>query len=134
IAVSERALQLATSYAHERVQGQALEGSSSAVAIVNHPDVQRMLLTMRALTEGARALAYVAAASADKSRRHGDDDERARHKALYEYLVPVVKGYSTEVSVEVASLGIQVHGGMGYIEETGAAQHYRDARILPIYE
>jgi len=134
IAVSERALQHALAYAHERVQGQMLEGSAGPVAIVNHPDVQRMLMTMRALTEGARAVAYVAAAACDKSRRHADPAERARNKALYEYLVPVVKGFSTEASLEVASLGVQVHGGMGYIEETGAAQYYRDARILPIYE
>src|SRR5690606_27070465 len=134
VALSERALQHATAYAHERMQGQALEGSAGPVAIANHPDVQRMLLTMRALTEGARALAYVAAAACDKSRRHPDAAEQGRNKALYEYLVPVVKGFSTELSVEVASLGIQVHGGMGFIEETGAAQYYRDARILPIYE
>jgi len=134
IALSERALQHAEAYAHERVQGQMLEGSPGPVAIVNHPDVQRMLMTMRALTEGARALAYVAAAACDKSRRHADQSERARNKALYEYLVPVIKGFSTEVSLEVASLGVQVHGGMGFIEETGAAQYYRDARILPIYE
>ena len=134
IALSERALQHAEAYAHERVQGQMLERSPGPVAIVNHPDVQRMLMTMQALTEGARALAYVAAAACDKSRRHADQSERARNKALYEYLVPVIKGFSTEVSLEVASLGVQVHGGMGFIEETGAAQYYRDARILPIYE
>src|SRR5690554_4288917 len=134
IALSERALQHATAYAHDRLQGQALEGSDGPVAIANHPDVQRMLLTMKALTEGSRALAYVAAAACDKSRRHADPAERARNKALYEYYVPVVKGFSTETSVEVASLGVQVHGGMGFIEETGAAQYYRDARILPIYE
>lgn len=134
VALSERALQQATAYAQERLQGQALEGSDGPVAIVHHPDVQRMLLTMKALTEGARSLAYVAAAACDKSRRHADPAERARNKALYEYYVPVVKGFSTETSVEVASLGVQVHGGMGFIEETGAAQHYRDARILPIYE
>ena len=134
VAVSERALQHASAYAHERVQGQALEGSSGPVAIVNHPDVQRMLQTMKALTEGARALAYVAAAASDKAQHHPDENERLANKALYEYLVPIVKGFSTESSVEVASLGVQVHGGMGFIEETGAAQHYRDARILPIYE
>jgi alkylation response protein AidB-like acyl-CoA dehydrogenase len=134
IALSERALQHATAYAHDRLQGQALEGSDGPVAIANHPDVQRMLLTMKALTEGSRALAYVAAAACDKSRRHADPAERARNKALYEYYVPVIKGFSTETSVEVASLGVQVHGGMGFIEETGAAQYYRDARILPIYE
>lgn len=134
IALSERALQHATAYANERLQGQALEGSAGPVAISNHPDVQRMLLTMKSLTEGARAMAYVAAAACDTSRRHADPAVRARNKAVYEYLVPVVKGFSTETSVEVASLGVQVHGGMGFIEETGAAQFYRDARILPIYE
>lgn len=134
VALSERALQQATAYANERVQGQALEGSSGPVTIAHHPDVQRMLMTMRGLTEGARAVAYVAAAAADKARRHPDPAEQARNKAIYEYLVPIVKGFSTEASVEVASLGVQVHGGMGFIEETGAAQYYRDARILPIYE
>lgn len=134
IAVSERALQHAVAYANDRLQGQALEGSAGPVAISNHPDVQRMLLTMRGLTEGGRALAYVAAAACDTSRRHADPAVRAQNKALYEYLVPVVKGFSTESSLEVASLGVQVHGGMGFIEETGAAQYYRDARILPIYE
>ncbi|NYT61385.1 acyl-CoA dehydrogenase [Alcaligenaceae bacterium] len=134
IAVSERALQHATAYAHERLQGQALEGSPGPVAIANHPDVQRMLLTMRGLTEGARAVAYVAAAASDAARHHADAAVRAQNKALYEHLVPIVKGFSTETSVEVASLGVQVHGGMGFIEETGAAQYYRDARILPIYE
>ncbi|NYT66461.1 acyl-CoA dehydrogenase [Alcaligenaceae bacterium] len=134
VAVSERALQLAQGYAQERVQGNALEGSSGPVAIINHPDVQRMLLTMRALTEGARALAYVGASAHDKSHHHADAEVRAQNKALYEYLVPIIKGFSTEMSLEVTSLGVQVHGGMGFIEETGAAQHYRDARILPIYE
>lgn len=134
IALSERALQHADAYARDRQQGQALEGSQGPVAIVNHPDVQRMLMTMKALTEGTRAMAYVAAAAFDKSRHHPDAQEQARNKALYEYLVPLVKGLSTESSIEVASLGVQVHGGMGYIEETGAAQYYRDARILTIYE
>jgi alkylation response protein AidB-like acyl-CoA dehydrogenase len=134
IAVSERALQKADEYASERVQGRALEGSPGAVPIVSHPDVQRMLMTMRALTEGARALAYVAAGELDRSRRHADPAVRENSRRRYEYLVPVVKGFSTETAVEVASLGVQVHGGMGYIEETGAAQYYRDARILPIYE
>ena len=89
---------------------------------------------MRALTEGARALAYVAASHCDVAHRHADSAVRAEHQALYEYLVPIVKGWSTERSIEVASLGVQVHGGMGFIEETGAAQYYRDARILTIYE
>ncbi|TAM87802.1 MAG: acyl-CoA dehydrogenase, partial [Candidimonas sp.] len=134
IAVSERALQKAQAYAHERVQGEALGGSAGSVAIINHPDVQRMLLTMRALTEGARALAYVAAAELDRAHRHADPAARERSRRRHDYLVPVIKGFSTEVAVEVASLGIQVHGGAGYIEETGAAQYFRDARILPIYE
>jgi hypothetical protein len=89
---------------------------------------------MRALTEGARALAYVAAAHCDLAHRHPDQAARAQHQAIYEYLVPIVKGWSTELSLDVTSLGVQVHGGMGFIEETGAAQYYRDARILPIYE
>ena len=134
VALSERALQQAEAYAAERLQGQALEGSPGPVSIDRHPDVQRMLLTMRALTEGARATALCAAGLADKAYGHPDEAERARCKAIYEYLVPVVKAFSTEAAVEVASLGVQVHGGMGYIEETGAAQYYRDARILPIYE
>lgn len=134
IAVSERALQQAQAYAAERVQGQALDVPGQSVTIDQHPDVQRMLASMRVLTESARALAYCAAGARDKSLRHPDEHERAWNKALFDYLVPIVKGFSTENAVEVASLGVQVHGGMGFIEETGAAQHYRDARILPIYE
>lgn len=134
IAVAERALQQARAYAVERVQGQALDDPDQSVAIIQHPDVQRMLASMQALTEGGRALAYFAAAARDKSQRHPDAGEREWNKALFEYLVPVVKGFCTENAVEVASTGVQVHGGMGYIEETGAAQHFRDARILPIYE
>lgn len=111
-----------------------MEGSSAAVAIARHPDVQRMLLTMKALTEAARAVSYVTAAAHDKGTHHPDPEQRARNRAFYEYMVPIVKGFATESAVEVASLGVQVHGGMGYIEETGAAQYYRDARILPIYE
>jgi hypothetical protein len=93
-----------------------------------------MLATMRSLTEASRALAYVAAAHCDIAHRHFDDAKRAEHQAIYEFLVPIVKGWSTELSIDVTSLGVQVHGGMGFIEETGAAQYYRDARILPIYE
>jgi len=135
VAISDRAYQKALAYAKERVQSRPVDGSAkAAVTIVHHPDVRRMLATMRALTEAARALAYVAAGESD--RAHGDPDEaaRARHQARYEYLVPIVKGWSTELALEVTSLGVQVHGGMGFIEETGAAQFYRDARILPIYE
>jgi hypothetical protein len=93
-----------------------------------------MLMTMRALTEGARSLAYVAAAAYDAAHASPDADTRKANAAFYEFLVPIVKGFSTEMSLEVTSLGVQVHGGMGFIEETGAAQYYRDARILPIYE
>jgi len=134
VAISERALQRAETYAHERIQGRALQGSDGSVAIVNHPDVQRMLMTMRGLTEGARAVAAVAASAYDKAEYHPDAAQCQQYKALYEFLVPIVKGFSTEAAQEVASLGVQVHGGMGFIEETGAAQYLRDARILTIYE
>jgi alkylation response protein AidB-like acyl-CoA dehydrogenase len=134
VAVSERAYQQAVSYARERVQSRAVEGSPGPVTIIQHPDVRRMLMTMRALTEAARAVAYVAAGYNDAAHHHPDAAARGEAQAAYEYLVPIVKGWSTEMSIEVASLGIQVHGGMGFIEETGAAQHYRDARILTIYE
>jgi alkylation response protein AidB-like acyl-CoA dehydrogenase len=135
VAVADRAYQHAVAYAKERVQSRPVDGSArEAVTIIHHPDVRRMLATMRAQTEGARALAYVAAAHSDIAHRHADEKVRAEHLAIYEYLVPIVKGWSTEMSLEVTSLGVQVHGGMGFIEETGAAQYYRDARILPIYE
>jgi hypothetical protein len=135
VAVAERAYQHAVAYARDRLQSRPVDGSSrDAVAIIHHPDVKRMLMTMRALTEGARALAYVAAAQADIAHRATDAAAAKRAQAVYEFLVPIVKGWSTEMSLEVTSLGVQVHGGMGFIEETGAAQYYRDARILPIYE
>ena len=134
IAVAERAYQKAVSYAKDRTQSKDLAGSAAPVAIINHPDVKRMLMTMRSYTEGARALAYVAASAADAAHFAADENVRKQNLAFYEYLVPIVKGFSTEMSVEVTSLGVQVHGGMGFIEETGAAQHYRDSRILPIYE
>ncbi|CAB3676231.1 3-methylmercaptopropionyl-CoA dehydrogenase [Paraburkholderia phenoliruptrix] len=135
VGVSERAYQKAAAYAKERVQSRPVDGSAKqSVAIIEHPDVRRMLSTMRALTEASRALAYVAAAHSDIAHRHPDEAKRAAHQAIYEFLVPIVKGWSTELSIDVTSLGVQVHGGMGFIEETGAAQYYRDARILPIYE
>ncbi|PLQ02583.1 acyl-CoA dehydrogenase [Cupriavidus pauculus] len=135
IAISERAYQQAVAYAKDRVQSRPVDGSArEAVTIIHHPDVKRMLMTMRALIEGARAVAYVAAAASDVAHQHPDEAVRRQNMALYEFLVPVVKGWSTELSIDVTSLGVQVHGGMGFIEETGAAQHYRDARILPIYE
>jgi alkylation response protein AidB-like acyl-CoA dehydrogenase len=134
IAVADRAYQKAVAYARDREQSRDVAGSPGAVPIIRHPDVRRMLMTMRALTKGARSLAYFAAAAFDRAHHGLDPDERTRERALYEFLVPIVKGWSTELSIEVASLGVQVHGGMGFIEETGAAQYYRDARILTIYE
>jgi butyryl-CoA dehydrogenase len=134
IAVAERAYQQAVGYAKERVQSRDVAGSSGPVTIIHHPDVRRLLMSMRAHTEAARALACVAAAHSDWAHHATDEATREQHRRLYEYLVPVVKGWSTEMSIAVASLGVQVHGGMGFIEETGAAQYYRDARILTIYE
>ena len=135
IAVADRAYQQAAAFAKDRVQSRPVDGSlPGAAPIIHHPDVKRMLMTMRALTEGCRAMALVAASAYDTAHAHGDADVRRQSQAFYEFLVPLVKGYSTEMSIEVASLGVQVHGGMGFIEETGAAQHYRDARILTIYE
>ena len=135
IAIAERAYQLAVGYAKQRVQGRPVDGSlAGAGPIINHPDVKRMLLTMRSIVEGCRAAAISAAAVYDVAHAHPDVEVRKQSAALYEFLVPLVKGFSTEMAVEVASLGVQVHGGMGFIEETGAAQHYRDARILTIYE
>ncbi|MEY8829680.1 acyl-CoA dehydrogenase [Sedimentitalea sp. XS_ASV28] len=131
IAVSERAYQRALAYARERVQSRPVNGSAKdAVAIIEHPDVRRMLLRMRSLTEGGRAMAAATAGLLDMAH-HGADRQAG---ALAEFMVPLVKGFCSERAVEVASLGVQIHGGMGFIEETGAAQHYRDARILPIYE
>jgi alkylation response protein AidB-like acyl-CoA dehydrogenase len=135
IAVAERAYQQAVGYARERVQSRPVDGSlPKAAPIIQHPDVRRMLMTMRAWTEACRALALVAAAAYDAAHAHADDDVRRDNQAFYEFMVPLVKGLSTEMSLDVASLGIQVHGGMGFIEETGAAQHLRDAKILTIYE
>ena len=135
IAVAERAYQKAAAFAKERVQSRPVDGSlPGSGPIIHHPDVRRMLMTMRAYTEGCRAMAITAAAAFDASHHHVDADVRKQNQAFYEFMVPLVKGYSTEMSVEVANLGLQVHGGMGFIEETGAAQYLRDSRILPIYE
>jgi hypothetical protein len=135
IAIADRALQQAVAYARGRIQGRPVDGSSTgAVAIVRHPDVRRMLGLMRAATEGCRALAAFAAGCLDRCERAGPADARAEALAMAEFLVPVVKGFATEMAVRTTSLGLQVHGGTGFIEATGAAQHYRDARILPIYE
>ena len=135
IAVAERAYQKAVQYARDRVQSRPVDGSmNTAAPIIHHPDVKRMLMTMRAYTEGCRAMALVAAAAQDAAHAHPDAEVRKQNQAFYEFMVPLIKGYSTEMSLEVTSLGVQVHGGMGFIEETGAAQYYRDAKILTIYE
>jgi len=135
IAVAERAYQKAVQYARDRVQSRPVDGSLNAAApIIHHPDVKRMLMTMRANTEGCRAMALVAAAAEDAAHAHPDAAVRKQNQAFYEFMVPLIKGYSTEMSLDVTSLGVQVHGGMGFIEETGAAQYYRDAKILTIYE
>ncbi len=133
VAVGERAYQQAAAYAKDRVQGR-VEGVEGGAAIIHHPDVKRMLIQMRAQTEAGRAMSFYAIAAEDRSFHHPDQQVRDESARLVEILTPLVKGWCTEVAMETTSLGVQVHGGMGYIEETGAAQHMRDARILPIYE
>ena len=136
VAIAERAYQQARDYARTRVQG-VPAGCRAAVRCrrsSHHPDVRRMLLSMRAGTEAMRALTYLAAAAIDASRHAGDEKARYRATRRADLLIPVVKAWCTDLGVEIASTGVQVHGGMGYIEETGAAQYLRDARIAPIYE
>jgi acyl-CoA dehydrogenase len=135
LAQSERATQQALDWARNRKQGRVPgEKSDGPVAIIRHPDVKRMLLTMKSLTEAMRYLAYAAAAELDFAHRESDESARDAARVRAELLTPVVKGWNTETAVRVASLGVQVHGGMGYVEETGAAQTLRDARITSIYE
>ncbi|HEY6898813.1 MAG TPA: acyl-CoA dehydrogenase [Rhodocyclaceae bacterium] len=134
VGIAERALQQAVAYAHDRVQGRIAGMDATTRPIAYHPDVRRMLASMKSRTEAMRALAYLAAGAMDKARCHPDTELRALHQARVDLLIPVVKGWCTELSIEVASTGVQVHGGMGYIEETGACQHLRDARITTIYE
>ena len=135
IAVADRAYQKAVTFARERVQSRPVDGSmNSSAPIIHHPDVRRMLMTMRAYTEGCRAMASAAASAFDVAHHHTDAETRKANNSFYEFMVPLVKGFSTEMSLEVTSLAVQVHGGMGFIEETGVAQYYRDARILTIYE
>nr|WP_319566018.1 acyl-CoA dehydrogenase [uncultured Rhodoferax sp.] len=135
IAIAERAYQKAVEFSKERIQSRPVDGSLPAAGpIIHHPDVKRMLMTMRAYTEGCRALSSVAAAAYDAAHHHEDAETRKQNQSFYEFMVPLIKGYSTEMSLEVTSLGVQVHGGMGFIEETGCAQYYRDAKILTIYE
>jgi acyl-CoA dehydrogenase len=134
VAIAERATQQALAYARERKQGRASGAHSGSSPIIAHPDVKRMLLTMRALTRAARAICYATAVAIDCAQRSPDEAARKAAHERASLLTPVAKAFSTDIGTEVASLGVQVHGGMGYVEETGAAQHYRDARITPIYE
>ena len=134
VAISERAFQRALAYAKERVQGRDLTQGGKSVPIIRHPDVRRMLMLMKAQTEAMRALAYTTAAAMDLAHKHPDAQARKTHQSFVDLMIPVVKGWCTETGIEIASLGVQVHGGMGFIEETGAAQYLRDARITTIYE
>jgi len=134
VSISERAYQQTRHYVFERIQGTA-PGESGPSMLIRHPDVRRMLMTMKTLTEAARALAYTGCVAVDyASAKDLPDEIRARYQRRADLFTPLVKGWCTEIAQEVTSLGIQCHGGMGFIEETGVAQHYRDARILPIYE
>jgi alkylation response protein AidB-like acyl-CoA dehydrogenase len=135
LAIAERAYQQALGFSRERSQGRALGGKDPApVKIIAHPDVRRMLMTMKAQIEAMRALVYFTSAALDLAKRHPDGATRARAQGRADLLIPIVKAWCTDLGCEIASLGVQIHGGMGFIEETGAAQHYRDARITPIYE
>jgi acyl-CoA dehydrogenase len=134
VALGERAYQQALAYARERKQGRDAVTGEALVTIDHHPDVRRMLMLMKARVEACRAIAYYASGMLDRAHAAADPAEKERHLYLAEFLIPIVKGGSTEMGVDVASLGIQVHGGMGFIEETGAAQHWRDSRITTIYE
>jgi len=133
VSFSERAYQDALAYAKDRVQGRNIK-TGAAASIIEHADVQRMLMTMKSLTEAMRGLTYDGAFSHDLELHGKDEAERAFYKARFALLTPLIKAWCTELVNEITSLGIQVHGGMGFIEETGAAQHYRDARITSIYE
>ena len=132
---AERAYQRAVAYARERIQGTEVGvRGGPKVPIIRHPDVRRMLMSMRSRIEAMRAIAYVTAAAQDHAHNNPDEAARRKAQAFADLMIPVVKGWSTESAIDIASLGIQVHGGMGFIEETGAAQHLRDARITTIYE
>ena len=133
VAISERALQRAVAFARERVQGVA-RGHDSRSTIIHHPDVRRMLMQIRAITEAGRALAYYASAQTDLAHHAETAEAREAHQRRVDLIIPIVKGWCTEMAQEATYLGVQVHGGMGFVEETGAAQYTRDARILTIYE
>ena len=135
LGIADRAYQQAVEYAKERTQGRAVGTPKTAVSpIIEHPDVRRMLMTMKAYDEAARGLLYDTAASGERMHRHPDEAGRRAASDRVALLTPVAKAWCTDVGVEMTSIGVQVHGGMGYVEETGAAQHYRDSRITPIYE
>jgi 3-(methylthio)propanoyl-CoA dehydrogenase len=141
VSIAERSYQHALVWARERVQGRpttavpaSLGDKPKSVPIIYHPDVKRMLLTMRAYAEATRALVYWTASCLDIAERSNDETEKRMHQALVDLMIPIVKGWSTEAGIDVTSLGVQIHGGMGFIEETGAAQYYRDSRISAIYE
>ncbi len=133
VGISERAYQQAAGYAMQRVQGK-IPGRKETLPIAYHPDVSRMLMTMRAQIQAMRSVAYIAAAEIDRASRQPDLERKALSQARVDLLIPIVKAWATEQAVEITSLGVQIHGGMGFVEETGAAQHFRDARITPIYE
>jgi alkylation response protein AidB-like acyl-CoA dehydrogenase len=134
VAIAERAFQRALAFSKERLQGRDLAAGGKTVPIIRHPDVRRMLMLMKSQTEAMRSLAYVVAAALDFANRDPDAERRKTHQAFVDLMIPIVKGWSTETGIEIASLGVQVHGGMGFVEETGAAQYLRDARITTIYE
>ncbi len=134
IALGERAYQQALAFARERKQGRDALTGEALVTLDKHPDIRRMLMLMKSRVEACRAMAYYASGLLDRAHAASDPAERRRHLFLAEFMIPIVKGGGTEMGIDVTSLGIQIHGGMGYIEETGAAQHWRDARITTIYE
>ena len=134
VALAQRAYQSAVDYAKSRIQGRAIGESSVDASIIHHPDIRRMLMTMRALIEGCRAMALYAGAEYDKSRHHSDEATRHQAQIVYEFTVPLIKTYSTEMCIEVTGLAVQVYGGLGFIEGSDVAQYYRDAKILTIYE
>ena len=134
LAIAERAYQQAAAFAKERVQGRPIQGASDGATIVEHPDVRRMLLSMRSQIEAMRGLCYEVAADLDRASKLEDREERERAQSLLDLMIPVVKAWCTDIGLAITSTNIQVHGGMGFMEETGAGQHYRDARITTIYE
>jgi 3-(methylthio)propanoyl-CoA dehydrogenase len=134
LAIAERAYQQAVNFARERVQGRPVQGGEAGAPIINHPDVRRMLMSMRSQIEAMRGLCYEVSADLDRANRLEDDAERAAAQSMLDLMIPVVKAWCTDTGLAITSTNIQVHGGMGFMEETGAGQHYRDARITTIYE